>query len=214
MSTPGVVYVIDDDVSMCDLIQATLTRAGLKVRTFASAEAFSNFNLLEDCGDQPCCILLDVVMPGQSGLEFLEKRFGGDAPCPVIIITARASVDTAVKSMKLGAVDFLEKPFSSDALTNMVLQTLKNCPSGSAIAERQAVRGRIAQLSPRERELLDAIVRGNSTKMIANRLNISARTVDHHRANLMDKMRASNVADLVRMAMEVGFTHAPASAPE
>jgi len=205
MGTPGVVYVIDDDDSMCDLIQATLTRAGLKVRCFASAEAFSSVNILEDCGDNPCCILLDVVMPGLSGLEFLEKRFGGDAPCPVVMITARASVDTAVKSMKLGAVDFLEKPFSPEALTSLVLQTLKNCPSGAALAERQGLRNRIALLSPRERELLDAIVRGNSTKMIANRLNISARTVDHHRANLMDKMRAANVADLVRMAVQSDY---------
>jgi two-component system, LuxR family, response regulator FixJ len=215
MDVTGVIFVIDDDVSMCELIEATLRRAGQQVRTFPSIEAFSEgVNLLEESAKMPCCLLLDLVMPGQSGLEFLEEHYGkGGAPCPVIIITARGSVRDAVKSMKLGAIDFLEKPFATEALTALVLETLKHSQSQGLDAQaRQLVRGRIASLSPRERELLGAIVQGNSTKMIANRLEISARTVDHHRANLMEKMQATNVADLVRMAMQADYAQVIAEA--
>ena len=207
MAESGIVYVVDDDVSMCELIESILVRAGLKVRCFTSTGAFIGINVPAECGQTPCCLLLDLMLPGQSGLEFLEAQFGGQAPCPVIIITARASVDNAVRSMKLGAVDFLEKPFTPEALTAIVQETLKkHAATGAQALQRHAVRERIAGLSPRERELLEAIVRGNSTKMIANRLNISARTVDHHRANLMNKMQAANVADLVRMAVEAEYT--------
>jgi two-component system response regulator FixJ len=205
MAENGMVFVVDDDVSMCELIEAALVRAGLKVRTFSSAEAFADANPCAECRSLPCCLLLDLVMPGQSGLEFLESRLGSLA-CPVIIITARGSVQDAVKSMKLGAVDFLEKPFATEALTKLVLETLKNCERKVLLGqEREEVRGRIAILSPRERELLDAIVLGSSTKMVADRLGISPRTVDHHRANLMEKMRAINVADLVRMAVQADY---------
>jgi two-component system, LuxR family, response regulator FixJ len=202
MTESGLVYVIDDDPSLCELIQSALTRAGLKVRCFPSAEAFADSDPCADAPDLPCCMLLDVVMPGISGLDFLEQHWGGEIPCPVIIISARGSIRTAVKSMQLGAVDFLEKPFSTETLVNLVLHTLQKHPADCRAArERVTVRARIARLSPRERELLDCIVRGNSTKVIADRLHISARTIDHHRANMMEKMRAGNVADLVRMAM-------------
>jgi two-component system, LuxR family, response regulator FixJ len=205
MAANDIVFVVDDDASMCELIALTLQRAGLEVRTFLSAEAFAKANILEECKSGNCCLLLDLIMPGLSGLEYLEKH-RADLPCPVIMITARGSIQDAVKSMKLGAVDFLEKPFSAEALTRVVLETLKNRRDAAAmVVERADVRTRIASLSPRERELLDAIVMGSSTKMIADRLGISPRTVDHHRANLMEKMRAANVADLVRMAMHADY---------
>ena len=217
MAQTDIVFVVDDDASMCELIALTLQRVGLEVRTFLSVEAFAGANILEDCQASNCCLLLDLVMPGQSGLEFLESRLG-NLPCPVIMITARGSIQDAVKSMKFGAVDLLEKPFSTEALTKVVLETLKNRKNTAALElERADIRGRIASLSPRERELLDAIVLGSSTKMIADRLGISPRTVDHHRANLMEKMRAANVADLVRMAMNADYTNvkrAGASNPE
>jgi len=205
MADTGTVFVVDDDPSMCELIEAALRRAGLQVRTFPSAEAFAAANPCAECRTSACCLLLDLVMPGQSGLEFLESRLGS-LPCPVIIITARGSVQDAVKSMKLGAVDFLEKPFSTEDLTKLVLDTLQSRQCAVLVGqEREEVRGRIAILSPRERELLDAIVQGNSTKIVADRLGISPRTVDHHRANLMEKMRAINVADLVRMAVQADY---------
>ena len=205
MAETDIVFVVDDDASLCELIALTLQRAGLEVRTFSSAEAFVDAKVSAVRHSANCCILLDLVMPGQSGLEFLENH-SGDFSCPIIMITARGSIQDAVKSMKLGAVDFLEKPFSTETLTNVVLETLKNNRNAAAMEqERAEVRTRIASLSPRERELLDAIVLGSSTKMIADRLEISPRTVDHHRANLMEKMRAANVADLVRMAMHADY---------
>jgi two-component system, LuxR family, response regulator FixJ len=206
MAESGIVYVVDDDPSLCELIENALTRAGLKVRSFPSAEAFANFDLCVENGDGPCCVLLDVVMPGMSGLEFLEQRYAGDFPCPIIIITGRGSIRTAVKSMQLGAIDFLEKPFTTEALTELVLRTLKAHPCDcKGVQERHAIRARIAKLSPRERQLLEGIVQGHSTKVIADQLGISARTIDHHRANMMEKMRAGNVADLVRMAVQANY---------
>ena len=144
MAQTDIVFVVDDDASMCELIALTLQRAGLEVRTFPSVEAFVDANLFSEVRASNCCLLLDLVMPGQSGLEFLESR-PGNLPCPVIMITARGSVQDAVKSMKLGAVDFLEKPFSTEALTKLVLDTLKSCERKNLMGmEREEVRGRIA----------------------------------------------------------------------
>jgi FixJ family two-component response regulator len=125
---------------------------------------------------------------------------------PVIVLTAHGSVRTAVKSLKLGAVDFLEKPFEREVLLERVQTAVAADRTRRESAQsRQEVADRLATLSPRERELLGAVIEGKSTKMIADGLGISARTVDHHRANLMEKMHAANVADLVRMALEAGF---------
>jgi FixJ family two-component response regulator len=199
------VYVVDDDASMCELLASALGRAGLEVRTFPSAEAFVEADLGAECRSSPCCLLLDLVLPGQSGLEYLAKHVG-KLPCPVIMITARGSVSDAVQAMKLGAVDVLEKPSSTPVLTQVVRATLTHHQDmiTEALA-REQVRGYIARLTPRERELLDGIVRGRSSKMIADRLGISVRTVDHHRAHVMEKMRAANAADLVRMALKADY---------
>jgi two-component system, LuxR family, response regulator FixJ len=206
MAPAGTVFLIDHDPAIRDLVETTLQSSGLRVRAFASAEAFAAINLCEETAGLPCCLLLELAMPGKSGLDFLEKRFGGRAPCAVVMFASRPTVQDVVKAMKLGAVDFLEKPLAPEALTIAVLDALKHrkCPD-ALDHERQILLHRIARLSPRERELLEAIVAGNSTKMIAMRLGISARTVDHHRANLMDKMRATNVADLVRMAVQADY---------
>jgi two-component system response regulator FixJ len=206
MNDLGLVLVVDDDESISQLIEATLRSEQLSVKAFPSAEAFSGTNVRAEAGDRPVCLLLDLVMPGQSGLDILEKQFAGKAPCPVIVMTARGTVGTAVKSMKLGAVDFLEKPFTPEALKTAVREALsKDASTREQVSEAESIRARLANLSPRERELLDAIVQGNSTKMIADALGISARTVDHHRANLMAKMHATNVADLVRMAVRADY---------
>ena len=205
MADTSMVFVVDDDASMCELIESTLQRAGLHVRTFPSAEAFVDANPSAQCPSSFCCLLLDLVLPGQSGLEFLETRHG-HLPCPVIMITARGSIEYAVKAMKLGAVDFLEKPFSTETLTKRVLEMLKHHQDTTAREhEREKVRGRIATLTPRERELLDAIVRGSSNKIVAGRLGIAVRTAENHRTNLMKKMHAANVANLVRIAMQADY---------
>jgi FixJ family two-component response regulator len=195
------VYVIDDDPSMRSLIEATMRGMGAETECFASATEFIGHSLK----DQNACVLLDLEMPGISGLEFLEKHFAGKIDLPVIVVTAHASVQTAVRSLKLGAVDFLEKPFERSVLVKAVEWALeKDKARRSGVNAKNEVRRRLMTLSPRESELLRAVVEGKSTKMIADELRISPRTVDHHRANLMEKMRAANVADLVRMAVEAG----------
>ena len=215
MVLSGTVFVIDGDPAVRDLVESAFAGSGIKVRAFASAEEFATVDLCTESGGTPVCVLLSLSMPGQSGVEVIEKRFGGRAPCPVVMFASHPSVQDAVRAMKAGAVDFLEKPFTPEALTATIRDALKSHKCPEVIdRERQALRERIVSLSPRERELLDAIVAGNSTKMIAVRLGISARTVDHHRANLMDKMRAANVADLVRMAVEADYRNAaPTPAP-
>jgi two-component system response regulator FixJ len=211
MTDQGIVYVVDDDPSLRDFIEHSLQRNGFFVKSYASAEALAADAQVPPAGQQPHCLLLDIRMPGESGVQLLARLREGAAragrvPSPVIIISARASVREAVESMKLGAVDVLEKPFATDALVALVRETIdRHREALAVVAERESVRQRLARLSPRERELLDSIVQGRSTKMIADSLGISARTVDHHRANLMEKMKAENVADLVRMAMQADY---------
>ena len=202
----GTVYVVDDDPSMCDLIRATLEQAAMAVKTYPSAEAFAAAASQLATETSPACLLLDLVMPGKSGLEFLEGQGQREFPFPIVMMTAAGTIDTAVKSMKLGAVDFLKKPFTPEELVKVVQEALHRSQATLAgTTQKQSIRAKLGRLSPRERELLDAIIAGNSTKMVADRLGISARTVDHHRASLMEKMQASNVADLVRMAVEADY---------
>lgn len=201
MSEPDLIYIVDDDPSIRSLVEATVRGAGFEARGYASAEEF----FAAPAPNRPACLLLDLELPGASGLDLLERHFGSSSACPVIIITGKASVQSAVKSMKLGAVDFLEKPFERPVLLKLVQAAVSNDrqhrEEAAAIAETQR---RLASLSPRERELLAAVIQGKSTKMIADELAISARTVDHHRANLMEKMNAANVADLVRKSLQAG----------
>jgi two-component system response regulator FixJ len=212
MIESGTVYVVDDDAAMRDLIEVTLKHAGLASRAHPSIDSFLQDIQGRDDHEAPACLLLDLVLPGISGLDFLEQRFRAGLPWPVIIITAKGSVRAAVRSLKMGAVDFLEKPFSPEELKTAVLEALQRHQQQLVqVREREELRNRLARLSRRERELLTAIVQGQSTKMIAETLGISARTVDHHRANLMDKMRATNVADLVRMAMQASSAESAAS---
>ena len=210
MDAKPLVYVIDDDPSMRSLIEATVQGMGVTAKSFASANDFIGHPLQ----DQNACVLLDLEMPGLSGLEFLEKHIANKVDLPVIIITAHASVQAAVRSLKMGAVDFLEKPFEREVLVKAVERALeKDRLRRSTMTSKNDIRRRLATLSPRESELLRAVVEGKSTKMIADELGISPRTVDHHRANLMEKMRAANVADLVRMTVEAGDMPKPSTPP-
>jgi two-component system response regulator FixJ len=219
MAESSLVYVVDDDLTMRDLIGASLRRAGVRVETFASGEEMlekMNGSIDRSAAAGPRCVLLDLEMPGTPGLDLLARMraawssVDGAAPWPVFVITGRGSVKAAVQSMKLGAVDFVEKPFEIDTLGMQVQEALRHHADAIARAEeRRVFRDRVARLSPRERELLGAIVQGQSTKMIADKLGISSRTVDHHRANVMEKMKAENVADLVRIAMGAEYQTVP-----
>ena len=193
----GIVYVIDDDESARHSLEFLLDVAGVRVRSFASADAF----LKAGPPLTGACVVTDVRMPGMNGIELAEELKRRGAGAPVIVITGHADVPLAIQAMKAGVADFIEKPFDDEAMLRAIRNALaQQAGEDSAAAERQAVLDRIAGLSPREREVMDGLVAGKANKAIAFDLDISARTVEVYRANLMMKMQAKTLSDLVRMA--------------
>lgn len=202
-ASDGIVYVIDDDESARHSLEFLLDVAGVRVRSFASADAF----LKAAPPLAGACVVTDVRMPGMSGIELAEelKRRGGQVP--VIVITGHADVPLAIQAMKAGVADFIEKPFDDEVMLAAIRNALaQHAGEESAAAERQVVLGRIATLSPREREVMDGLVAGKANKAIAFDLDISARTVEVYRANLMMKMQAKTLSELVRMVTIVSVT--------
>jgi two-component system, LuxR family, response regulator FixJ len=202
MPAENTVHVIDDDQAVRDSVAFLLTAAGLEVRTHDSAEAF--LDMLEQITSG--CIVTDVRMPQMSGLELLQRVRQSRPDLPVIVITGHGDVPLAVEAMKAGAVDFLEKPFDDDALVSAVEAALRRQASGEGRdAERRELALRIEALSGRERQVLEGLVAGRPNKIIAFDLGISSRTVEIYRANLMTKMQAASLSDLVRMALIAGL---------
>jgi len=194
-----VVFVVDDDDAMRDSLDFLLSSAGCAVRTFEVAE-----RLLEALTDSNCgCVVSDVRMPGMDGLELLRRIKAARPSLPVVIITGHGDVPLAVEAMKLGAADFVEKPFDDERLIGVVQAALAGAPREVDPANEIGVR--VASLSPRERQVLDGLVTGLSNKAIARTHDISPRTVEVYRANLMAKMQAASLSDLVRMAMRAGL---------
>jgi len=207
MPGSAVVHVIDDDEALRESLAFLLGTARLAVRTYESATAF----LHALARAEPGCIITDVRMPGISGVELLRRLKSLEAPFPVIVITGHGDVPLAVEAMKLGAVDFLEKPFEDDALVAAVQSALgRHEHDARHAAEKAEIFERIASLSARERQVLDGLVAGNPNKTIAFDLGISPRTVEIYRANVMTKMKAKSLSELVRMAL-VGGLLSPAS---
>jgi len=201
-SDKALVHVIDDDEAMRDSLAFLLGTVGLEVRTHESAAAFLDLVPKVKAG----CVITDVRMPGVSGIDLLrrlrELKFG----VPVIVITGHGDVPLAVEAMKIGAVDFLEKPFDDEALLAAVRSALNQFEQDSKRdAERRTIEGRLAALSNRERDVLDGLVGGRANKQIAFDLGISPRTIEIYRANLMTKMQAATLSDLVRMALIAGI---------
>ncbi|ODT89885.1 response regulator [Phenylobacterium sp. SCN 70-31] len=192
------VHVIDDDDGVRDSLAMSLGVRGVEVRTFASALSF-----LEQAGDTAqACVVTDVNMPEMTGLELLERMAGRLDACPVIVLTGQADVPMAVEALKRGASDFLEKPVSSDALFAAVTAALGRVSRRAEEAARRAEgRRRLEALTPRERNVFDGVVAGQSNKEIARALAISPRTVEAYRASLMVKMQADSLSDLVRMSL-------------
>ena len=202
-ASEGIVYVIDDDESARHSLEFLLDVAGVRVRSFASADAF----LKAAPPLTGACVVTDVRMPGMNGIELAEelKRRGGQAP--VVVITGHADVPLAIQAMKAGVADFIEKPFDDEVMLAAIRSALaQQAGDESAAAERQAVLDRMASLSRREREVMDGLVAGKAYKAIAFDLDISPRTVEVYRANLMMKMQAKTLSDLVRMATIVSVT--------
>lgn len=196
MSQDPEVYVVDDDEAVLDSLGALLETEGFKVQTYASARAF--LEAFQPGG--ACCVISDVRMPDMDGLELLAALGQRGGVPPVILITGHGDIPMAVQAMKLGARDFIEKPWESDVLLRAIRDTLAVC----APCSPGDVWARLQELTAREREVLDQLVLGRSNKGIARELGISPRTVEIHRARVMEKMQAPSLARLVRMAVLSG----------
>jgi two-component system, LuxR family, response regulator FixJ len=200
MPTDAVVHLIDDDEGVRQAVAFLLTSSGFAVRVYESAVAF-----LDALGSvQPGCVVTDVRMPGMDGLALQRELNIRDIRLPVIVMTGHGDVPLAVEAMKAGAVDFIEKPFNDEALLSSIRAAIdrhtRDAQRGNEIT---AIKAKLASLSPREREVLDGLIAGLPNKTIAYDLKISARTVEVHRANLMARMGANSLADLVRMVFVV-----------
>jgi two-component system response regulator FixJ len=201
MASRGKVYVIDDDEAMRDSLNFLLGAADFDVTLFESAQQFLEVAAGVDFG----CVVSDVRMPGVDGIEMLKRLKASRSTLPVLIMTGHGDVPLAVEAMKLGAIDFLEKPFEDDRLIGMVDVALKQAASGARTeAETQDIATRVASLSPRERQVMEGVVAGLSNKMIARDYDISPRTIEVYRANVMTKMQAGSLSELVRLAMRAG----------
>jgi len=198
MTAEADVHVIDDDEAVRASIDFLLRTAMLTVKTYESAGAFLEVAPTIGSG----CIITDVRMPGLSGIELLRRLGEMQIGLPVIVITGHGDVPLAVEAMKSGAVDFLEKPFDDDVLLASVRSALNRSEASAAIeTERAEIRQRIAALTHRERDVLEGLVAGHPNKIIAFKLEISPRTVEIYRANVMTKMKAGSLSELVRMAL-------------
>jgi len=192
------VFVVDDDEAVRASLRLLLKSLGIRAITNSSAAEF----LAEYDPEHPGCIILDVRMPGMSGLELQDELNRRGAIIPVIFITGHGDVPMAVEAMQHGAVDFLQKPFSDKDLTNRIQQALSiDLRNRALLGEKEIMRARLAALTPREIQVLRLVTLGKSNKVIAGDLDLSQRTVELHRAHLMEKMGASSLAHLVRMTM-------------
>ncbi len=201
MTADSTVFVVDDDEAMRNSLRWLIESVGLKTETFASAQEF----LQAWSPDRPGCLVVDVRMPGMSGLELQEKLRERDIRVPVIVLTGHGDVPMAVRAMKAGVVDFLEKPCNDQMLLDCIQHALEKDSGQRATSELQArIRARMEDLTPRERVVMDMIVRGGANKDVAQELGVSIRTIEVHRAKVMEKMGAESLAELVRMSIAVG----------
>jgi two-component system response regulator FixJ len=207
MPSEGTVHVIDDDDAVRESLSFLLRSARLDVQAYESAAAFLNA-LPVNAG----CIVTDVRMPEVSGIDLLRRLRDRGIAMPVIVMTGHGDVPLAVEAMKIGAVDFFEKPFDDEALLAAVRAALGNWEKGAQHeAERAELRAKLGSLSSREREVLNGLVAGLPNKTIAYDLGISPRTVEIYRANVMTKMNAGSLSELVRMALRSGLLAGDAS---
>ncbi|MCG2641732.1 response regulator FixJ [Bradyrhizobium sp. GCM10023182] len=202
MTTNGIVYVIDDDEAMRDSLNFLLDSSGYSVTLFDDAQRFLDALPGLAFG----CVLSDVRMPGIDGIELLKLMKAQHSPFPILIMTGHGDVPLAVEAMKLGAVDFLEKPFEDDRLVTMIESAIRQGePAARTEAISQDIAARVASLSPRERQVMEGLVAGLSNKLIAREYDISPRTIEVYRANVMTKMQANSLSELVRLAMRAGM---------
>jgi FixJ family two-component response regulator len=192
------VFIVDDDEAMRDSLTWLLEGNGYTVRAFSSAEQFL---AAYDAG-QTSCLILDVRMPGMSGPELQERLIAENIDIPIVFITGHGDVPMAVSTMKRGAIDFIEKPFDESELRALVERMLQKARTDqSAAREQRAAKDLLGKLTTREQQVLERIVAGRLNKQIADDLGISIKTVEAHRANIMEKLNVNTVADLLRLAL-------------
>jgi two-component system response regulator FixJ len=202
MPNKGKVYVIDDDDAMRDSLNFLLESTGFDVTLFDSALNFLDVFAELEFG----CVVSDVRMPGLDGIELLKRMKIQHGAFPVVIMTGHGDVPLAVEAMKLGALDFLEKPFEDDRLITTIEMAIREAaPTAKSEALTQDIVARIATLSPRERQVMEGLIAGLSNKLIARDYDISPRTIEVYRANVMTKMQANSLSELVRLAMRGGL---------
>ena len=201
----GTVFVVDDDVSVRESLELLIRSAGWRPETFASAREF----LARPRATDPCCLVLDVTLPGLNGLE-LQQQLAERTDMPIIFITGYGDVPMSVRAMKAGAVEFLTKPFKDDVLLDAIRQSVER--SRAALrqqSELQLLRSRYESLTPREREVMALVVCGLLNKQVGGELGISEITVKAHRGQMMRKMKADSLPELVTMAARLGLQAAP-----
>ena len=199
--TPTTVFIVDDDPSLRDSLQFLLESVGLKVKLFSSAQDF----LDRTDPDEPGCLLLDVRMPGMSGLDLQHELAKAEISLPIIFITGHGTVPMSVRAMKAEAVDFLQKPFDEQDLLNAVSQAIEQDRQERLIRdELREIQKRINALTPREYEVFTFLVSGMLNKQVAYRLGTTERTIKAHRSRIMEKMEAASLTDLVRHAEKLG----------
>ncbi len=200
-----VVYLVDDEFSIRDSLTLLIESTGQTVKSFESAEAFlNNYD-----PDHPGCLLLDVRMPVMSGHDLQNELLNRNISIPIIFISGHADIADSAKAFRAGAVDFLEKPFDNDVLLERINEAIKkDVLFREELVKKRRIQERINHLTTREKEVLGLIIKSHSNKESAKILNISNRTVDVHRASIMEKMQAENVAELITMVM---YCEAPSS---
>ena len=197
-----IVFVIDDDDSVRRSLERLLRSVDLEVETFASAQDF----LRKPMPDRPACVVLDLRLPGPSGLELQESLIRSGHEVPIVFISGHADVPSSVRAIKAGAVDFLQKPFSDQALLDIIHGALRRDREARRDrAEVASIRVRFDMLTPRERDVLRLVIQGRLNKQIAGDLGISEKTVKFHRGRVMEKTQAGSVAELVRQADRLGL---------
>jgi len=199
--TDPIVFIVDDDDSVRKALTRLIKSVDLNVETFASADDF----LKRESHNGPACLVLDIRMPGLSGLDLQDELVAAGRTLPIIFISAHGSIPLSVRAMKAGAVDFIEKPFEDQSLLDAINHSLKkDRQAKQEQAELKEIQRRVDSLTPREHQIFALVVSGKLNKQIAFELGTTERTIKAHRARVMKKMQASSLADLIRLAEKVG----------
>ena len=208
---PATVFIVDDDEPVRDSLLLLMKSLSLPAQAFSSAADF----LAEFDPNRPGCLLLDIRMPGMSGLELQGVLNDRGGVLPIIFVTGHGDIPLAVEAMQHGAMDFLQKPFRDQDLIDRINKALEKDQAGrELLGNRERIRARLAQLTPRELEVLAMVTQGKSNKVVAADLDLSERTVEIHRAHVMQKMAANSLAHLVRMVIDAGEGVAPRPASQ